>query len=95
MRIFFLAFVLLGLSIVPATAAEKLQPTTLSRAFVCMSEQALQTEEAKAASDRRTATASASNEEDAKYKAHLEATGVCKKEGQLYRWSGDWQLKGS
>jgi hypothetical protein len=95
MRTFFLAFVLLGLSIVPATAAEKLQPTTLSRSFVCLSEQALQTEEAKATSALRTATASAGNEEDAKYQAHLEATGVCKKEGQMYRWSGDWQLKGS
>jgi hypothetical protein len=95
MRTFFLAFVLLGLSIVPATAAEKLQPTTVARSFVCMSEQALQTEDAKAASNLRTVTASAGNAEDAKYKAHLEATEVCKKEGQLYRWSGDWQLKGS
>jgi hypothetical protein len=95
MRTFFLAFVLLGLSVVPATAAEKLQPTTISRAFICLSEQALQTAEAKATSAPRTATASAGNEEDAKYQAHLEATGVCKQEGQLYRWSGDWQIKGS
>jgi hypothetical protein len=93
MRTFFLAFVLLGLSVVPATAAE--QPKIISRSFVCLSEQALQTEEAKATSAPRTATASAGSEEDAKYQAHLEATGACKKEGQLYRWSGDWQLKGS
>ena len=86
MRIFFLAFVLLGLSIVPATAAE----ITVSRSFVC-----LQTEDAKTTSNLRTATASADNEEDAKYKAHLEATEVCKKEGQMYRWAGDWQLKSS
>ncbi len=93
MRIFFLAFVLLGLSIVPATAEEKLQPTTVSRSFVCLSEQASQAE--TAASDLRTATASAGSAVEAKYKAHLEATGVCKKEGQLYRWSGDWQSKDS
>jgi hypothetical protein len=88
MRTFFLAFVLLGLSIVPATAAEK----TVSRSFVC-----LPTENATATADlpTRTVTASADNPEDAKYKAHLEATEVCKKEGQLYRWSGDWQSRGS
>lgn len=95
MRIFFLSFVLLGLSIVPASAQEKLQPTTVSRSFVCLSEQATQAEDAKAASDLRTATASASSAVEAKYKAHLEATGICKKEGQLYRWSGDWQSKDS
>lgn len=95
MRIFFLASVLLGLSIVPAMAEEKLQPTTVSRSFVCLSEQALQVEEAKVSSDLRTVTASAGSAVDAKYKAHLEATGVCKKEGQLYRWSGDWQSKDS
>ncbi len=95
MRIFFLASVLFGLSIVPAIAEEKLQPTTVSRSFVCLSEQALQVEEAKASSDLRTATASADNAVEAKYKAHLEATEVCKKAGQLYRWSGDWQSKDS
>jgi hypothetical protein len=93
MRIFFLAFVLLGLSIVPANAES---PATVSRSFVCLSEQALQSEDTKAvAYDLRTATASASNAVEAKYKAHLEATGVCKKEGQLYRWAGDWQSKDS
>jgi hypothetical protein len=92
MRTFFLAFVLLGLSIVPATAAEKLQPTTVSRSFVCIGEQVA---DAQAAPNLRKVTATAGNEEDAKYKAHLEATEVCKKEGQLYRWSGDWQLAGS
>jgi hypothetical protein len=95
MRIFFLSFVLLGLSIVPANAEEK-SPATVSRSFVCLSEQALQPEDTKAvASDLRTATASASSAVEAKYKAHLEATGVCKKEGQLYRWSGDWQSRDS
>lgn len=95
MRTVFLTFVLLGLSIVPAAVAQTQQPMTVFRSFVCISEQASQTGDAKAASALRTATGSAGNEEDAKYKAHLEATEVCKKEGQLYRWSGDWQLKSS